>query len=305
MSSRIAGQVFGICALLALVSLLAGCGGGGGGGGSESTTQIAFMSDRNGGDALFLMNGDGTGPREVIAAMGIPVLSPDGSKIAFIDVGIDGAADIIMAKTDGTDRINLTNNSAVDTNPQFRPPDGQKIIFTSDRSIFKSIYTMDLSGLNVTRLTDGSNDSAPAFSPDGSKIVFSRQNVSWDIYVMNASGPYDQAVQLTDDPGDDMWPRFAANGSVIVFMTNRDGQYEIYRMDASNGGNLRNLTNNPADDRFPCVSPDSTMIAFSSNRNGTADIYIMDLNGDGLERLTWDPHSDHSPSWSVKPALVY
>ena len=57
----------------------------------------------------------------------------------------------------------------------------------------------------------------------------------------------------------------AANTGRIVFKSLRDGNAEIYVMDAY-GGNQKNLTNHPADDRQPDWSPDGTKIAFVSRR---------------------------------------
>ena len=76
----------------------------------------------------------------------------------------------------------------------------------------------------------------------------------------------------------------------IVFESNRDGQLEIYRMDADGSAPTR-LTNNAATDNLPAISPDGTKVAFTSNREGTDDIYVMDINGGGVTRLTSDAAS--------------
>ena len=92
----------------------------------------------------------------------------------------------------------------------------------------------------------------------------------------------------------------------IAFASNRDGNWEIYVMDAD-GGNQQNLTNNPSDDRAPSWSPDGKRIAFMSDRDGhvdaihglpTYEIYVMDADGGNQQNLTNNPHYDMSPSWS-------
>ena len=57
----------------------------------------------------------------------------------------------------------------------------------------------------------------------------------------------------------------------IVFASNRDGDWDIYSMDA-NGDNLLQLTDHPASDEDPACSPDGRRIAFRSERDGTPDL---------------------------------
>ena len=85
----------------------------------------------------------------------------------------------------------------------------------------------------------------------------------------------------------------------IAFASNRDGNFEIYVMDAD-GGNQRRLTNNPGNDVSPSWSPDGKRIAFSSDRDkpGNSEIYVMDADGQNEQRLTNDPNEDQYPSWS-------
>ena len=92
----------------------------------------------------------------------------------------------------------------------------------------------------------------------------------------------------------------------IAFSSNRDGNHEIYVMDAD-GTNQRRLTNNPASDYSPSWSPDGKRMAFVSRRDGhvhpidgwrTSEIYVMDADGSDQQNLTNDPHHDWSPSWS-------
>ena len=83
----------------------------------------------------------------------------------------------------------------------------------------------------------------------------------------------------------------------ITFVSNRDGNVEIYVMDAD-GKNQRRLTNNQHIDSSPLWSPDGKRIAFVSNRDGNAEIYVMDNDGGNQLNLTNDPNDDRSPSWS-------
>ena len=97
----------------------------------------------------------------------------------------------------------------------------------------------------------------------------------------------------------ELWLReaLAAQQSRIVFTSLRDGNNEIYVMDAD-GGNQENLTNNPANDFDPDWSPDGTKIASSSARGGDRrQIYVMDADGSQPKKLT-DTRDNTDPDWS-------
>lgn len=85
----------------------------------------------------------------------------------------------------------------------------------------------------------------------------------------------------------------------IVFETSRDGNAEIYSMNAD-GSEQVNLTNNPFSDVFPAWSPDSTKVSFSSDRAepNNADVYVMNNDGSGVTRLTNAPGEDRGASWT-------
>ena len=83
----------------------------------------------------------------------------------------------------------------------------------------------------------------------------------------------------------------------IVFQSNRDGQWEIYVMNADGSG-LKRLTENEWDDEYPVWSPDGEEIAFKSNRDGNWEIYKMSANGSSVTRLTSCEAEDASPCWS-------
>ena len=64
----------------------------------------------------------------------------------------------------------------------------------------------------------------------------------------------------------------------IVFSSTRDGNSEIYSMNAD-GSDQTRLTSHPSADAFPAWSPDGDRIAFTSNRDGKFEIYVMNADG--------------------------
>jgi hypothetical protein len=93
----------------------------------------------------------------------------------------------------------------------------------------------------------------------------------------------------------------AANGPFngkIAFMSGRDGNLEVYVMNADGTGQV-NISNNPTDDTHPVWSPNGTKIAFNGHRDGTfSEIYVMNADGSNQTRLTFNNATDGVGSWS-------
>jgi TolB protein len=70
----------------------------------------------------------------------------------------------------------------------------------------------------------------------------------------------------------------------IAFASRRDGNWEIYAMDAS-GQRQRRLTRRDGEDRFPLWSPDHRQIAFASFAGERWELWVMDSDGTNQRRL--------------------
>jgi Tol biopolymer transport system component len=93
-------------------------------------------------------------------------------------------------------------------------------------------------------------------------------------------------------------PSTAADG-LIAFVSDRDGNSEIYIMNADGSHQTRlTKTLERVNDDFPAWSPDGRKIAFVSDRDGNAEIYVMDVDGSHLTRLTDNQAGDFYPEWS-------
>jgi Tol biopolymer transport system component len=108
------------------------------------------------------------------------------------------------------------------------------------------------------------------------------------------------ALTLFAGCGDD------GRGSDVAFVSTRDGDYAIFAMNATGGGQHRlteaDVNTSSPDAIFfqvePAWSPDGTRIAFSSRREGSFDIYVMQADGSGTTQLTSAKEHDSYPSWS-------
>lgn len=105
------------------------------------------------------------------------------------------------------------------------------------------------------------------------------------------------SIQLTHNAVADSNPAWSPDGQQLAFASSRDGNSEIYAMNAD-GSNVRRLTTNAAADYEPTWSSDGTRIAFVSERDGDKEIYVMDQTGLNPVRLTNSPGFDIEPAWS-------
>ena len=106
-----------------------------------------------------------------------------------------------------------------------------------------------------------------------------------------------RSIQLTDNADEELGPAWSPDGGSIAFESDRDGDSEIYVMDADGSGVVQ-LTDNAADDWGPAWSPDGSRIAFASDRDGDSEIHVMDADGSGVVQLTDNSDGDWDPAWS-------
>ena len=299
----------------------------------DAQAQIAFVSDRDRNDEIYVMDDDGKNQRNLTNHPSddyAPSWSPDGTRIAFMS-DRDGHVpkgdvlptfEIYLMDADGGNQQNLTNDPNSDLSPSWSP-DGKRIAFVSYRDgkvhaihgwPTSEIYVMDADGGNPQNLTNNSDDDFhPAWSPDGKRIAFTSYKdghfigefeITSEIYLMDADGGNQQ--KLTENRKNDFSPSWSPDGKRIVFESDRKGDFinfEIYVMDAD-GGNQQRLTENRVDDWSPSWSSDGKRIAFSSDGdNKQADIYVMDADGGNQQKITNHPRDDGSPAWFV-PAFA-
>lgn len=111
--------------------------------------------------------------------------------------------------------------------------------------------------------------------------------------VLGTLGPWSEGVAAPpDDPG-----------RPLVFVSNRDGNWEIYRA-RSDGSNLRRLTRHPGRDAEPTWAPDGSQIAFVRHVGDDPEIHVMHADGTGIRRITRMVGEDLSPAWSPDGSLL-
>lgn len=142
------------------------------------------------------------------------------------------AASVVNA--DGSDPVVVPNTQQ--GNAPSWSPDGERLLFTSDRSGNDSIYVVDVDGSNLRRLTDNGhhNDNA-VWSPDGQRIAFSSDRDGQnDIFVMDGDGNYQQNLTRESHLWADI-PGWSADGSRIIFHGSDRSESVLWPLQAERG----------------------------------------------------------------------
>lgn len=183
-----------------------------------------------------------------------------------------------------------------------------KIIFMVDDDIF----VMNDDGSRRRRLTQNTTtfDSYPRWSPDGTKIAFTRymdktkSQTSGELFLMNADGT--DLQRLTHNNVSDIIPSWSPDGTQIAFTSSRSGHWEVYIMDVATRG-VTQITSRGRDgpSASPDWSPDGTQIVFERFLKipgiSPKTIYVMDADGQHQRRVLPDPPLDGPPTFRYFP----
>ena len=197
--------------------------------------------------------------------------------------------DIFLSDLEGNIIKQLTTEPGYDAEATVSAQ-GDKIVFTSDRSGDLELYTMDLDGSNVKQIThELGYDGGAFFSPDGTKLIFRSSRPTTDeekaeysqllseglvaptameLYICNVDGSDMQ--QLTDLGKANWAPFFHPSGEKVIFASNHKGargfEFNLFMINVDGTG-LEQISYDGVFDAFPMFSYDGNRIVFSSNRN--------------------------------------
>lgn len=207
--------------------------------------------------------------------------------------------DIFVADLKGNIINQLTDEPGYDAEATVSRQ-GDKIVFTSDRSGDLELYTMDIDGSNVQQVTfELGYDGGAFFSPDGTKLIFRSSRpqteeekaeykqllseglvapTDMELYICNVDGS--DLRKITDLGGANWAPFFHPSGEKVIFSSNHKSHggfsFNLYMVNLDGTG-LEQITYDEVFAAFPMFSNDGKRIVFASNRNngGTYDTNLF------------------------------
>jgi len=121
------------------------------------------------------------------------------------------------------------------------------------------------------------------------------------LFAFDRATPSHMTPLTRDSAAQQLDPAPSPDGSRVAYVTDRDGNLEIYLMNADGSGPQR-LTNTTATEGAPSWTPDGSKIVYASNAagaaTGTFHIWIMNADGSGQRQLTQGASNDFQPAVS-------
>ncbi len=276
---------------VALLALAIACTSG-----ADDKERIVFISDRDGNPELYVSNGDGSGllrltdtPAEELS----PVWSPAGDTIAFLR--IDGDRTTYLAiDADGTNERLLAETDVFYSrlSNEAWSPDGSQLVLQLAMDGETSLFLVNTDGSGQEALSGDAELFVASWAPDGERILI-QAGLAPRPRLLSVRPDGSDSLELTGNGWSAAW---SPDASQIAFVTDRDGNSEVYVMNAD-GSNLVNVSQSDGTDGDsvgPVWSPDGSRIAFDTIRDERAQ--ILAVNPDGSDPTTVASPSDATAS---------
>ena len=211
---------------------------------------------------------------------------------------------LIVSDADGFNEYKIMESADPIMSPAWSP-DSRRIAYVSFEGNRSSIFVQTLRTGNRVQVSSRAGvNGAPAFSPDGRKLVVTLSDAdgNLDIYTLDIATR--QTRRITTHRAIDTEGSWSPDGRYIYFTSDRSGGPQVYRVSA-NGGSAERVTFEGSYNARPRISPDGEKLAMVHLQNGNYRIAVMDLDRKDLLVLSAG-RQDESPSFAPNSdTLIY
>jgi TolB protein len=211
---------------------------------------------------------------------------------------------LIVSDADGFNEYKIMESADPIMSPAWSP-DSRRIAYVSFEGNRSSIFVQTLRTGNRIQVSSRAGvNGAPAFSPDGRKLVVTLSDAdgNLDIYTLDIATR--QTKRITTHRAIDTEGSWSPDGRYIYFTSDRSGGPQVYRVSA-NGGSAERVTFEGSYNARPRISPDGEKLAMVHLQNGNYRIAVMDLDRKDLLVLSAG-RQDESPSFAPNSdTLIY
>jgi imidazolonepropionase-like amidohydrolase/Tol biopolymer transport system component len=232
-------------------------------------------------------------------------VSPDGETLVFDHLG-----DLFTVPLEGGQATRLTRGMGFDAQPRFSP-DGEHVIFTSDRDGGKNLWILAVDGSDTLQLTRGGHDAyaSPEWTPDGDYVVASKDG---KLHLWHREGG--AGVQLVEEPenlrtvgaafgDDDRYIWFAGRLSRGSLYNNGMDLYQLHVYDRETG-EIAVRSDRWGGAFRPALSPDGRWLVYASRHIADTGLRLRDLESGEERWLAWPVQRDDQESRAARDVYM-
>jgi TolB protein len=180
-----------------------------------------------------------------------------------------------------------------------------RIVFIGSKSRKKDLYVADLDGGRMFQVTSDKKPCyAPKWSANGNDILYTSSFKNFpDVYKIDLKTR--KRERFIAKPGLNCGAVYSPDGSKVAVVLSKDGNAELYVMDASSR-KFKRLTQSPnISEASPSWSPDGSKIVYVADSSGRPNLYVINAIGGQPKRISFHGTENVTPCWGKNGEIAY